>query len=800
MARNEAVGKARYELETDPTKLKKGLDDAGKRIKQTGAETEKAFAQQGTGAVSKFNKSVDGVVGRFNDLSKRGGLVGAIVGGAGLGVGLSAFSLVSGAVSGVMDKVGRSIDLASDKAEAGSKANILFGDSYGIVERASRTAASTVAMSSGAYLTAAGNVGNLVTNMGVAGDAAARMSVDLIQLAADMGSFNNASPEEVIEAIGAAFRGETEPIRAYGVMLSAAKVEQQALAMGLKDGKKPLTDYAKAMATYQLILGQTGAAQGDLARTADGLANKQRLAAARQEEALTRLGEAIVPLATELVPALADASTAAVEALSALVGGVRSLWAVVGDVNEFFKPWEKEARLAREQVAAWADELERMPEAAGQTRAALEGIAERARAAGSGLEGAKEELIDLARWTTAIAMSGNQLPGMLRNFENWTQLLEAGTITVDQFNAKVRAMTRAGLGELRDNLDLLPPALRDVVLAIDSGQDAVDRFVAAWREASTAAIRTGDWETFSAFLVANADLVREHFEQLPADVQKAMLAAGIVARQELGDWAGTIAQVYQTQLVNSMQGFWTGAGAEALIPPPAVARAIGPENPRGVSAALRRTTDQMFRTMNDAKEPWRSSWKELAEWAKNPFRPDAFERWLEKRADKAIANAKKAAEDGKPGVARRWRAIAAALRDPVIQALTEINGSVAESMGILKLFKQQTAFIGNILPTITSVFGNDGPGNNAAGTASWGGGWTWVGERGPELMRLPQGTEIKSNPESMRMASQLSGRIEVVVRDADGGLARAGIGAADLASRLGAVIASPEQSYRRFEH
>ena len=37
---------------------------------------------------------------------------------------------------------------------------------------------------------------------------------------------------------------------------------------------------------------------------------------------------------------------------------------------------------------------------------------------------------------------------------------------------------------------------------------------------------------------------------------------------------------------------------------------------------------------------------------------------------------------------------------------------------------------------------------NATGTDNWRGGWTWVGENGPELMRLPQGAQIMSNQES----------------------------------------------------
>ncbi|HZJ98901.1 MAG TPA: hypothetical protein VFC79_02790, partial [Tissierellaceae bacterium] len=45
------------------------------------------------------------------------------------------------------------------------------------------------------------------------------------------------------------------------------------------------------------------------------------------------------------------------------------------------------------------------------------------------------------------------------------------------------------------------------------------------------------------------------------------------------------------------------------------------------------------------------------------------------------------------------------------------------------------------------------PAKNAKGTENFGGGWSWVGEQGPELMKLPSGTKIRSNPKSMEMAN-----------------------------------------------
>ena len=89
------------------------------------------------------------------------------------------------------------------------------------------------------------------------------MSADIVQLAADVGSFNNAPTADVVAAIGSAFRGESEPIRQFGVMLDVASVKAKALELGLYDGRGELDKTAKATATYQLILEQTSKAQGD---------------------------------------------------------------------------------------------------------------------------------------------------------------------------------------------------------------------------------------------------------------------------------------------------------------------------------------------------------------------------------------------------------------------------------------------------------------------------------------------------------------------------------------------------------
>lgn len=248
-----------------------------------------------------------------------GSAIGAFAGGA-------ALELAQAGISAAIDSIGNAIELSSNKAEAASKVNVLFGDSARVIEEASANAASTVALSSGAYLDAAGLLGNLTTGMGVGQKQAADMSVSMIQLAADMGSFHNADPTDVIDAIGSALTGESEPLKKYGVLLNEATVQAKALELGLYSGKGALDSSARAQAVYALLLDQTKSAQGDLERTSTGLANSQRIAAAKQEEAWTRLGDVLYPIAQTVMPLVGEAIAAVVDVITDAIVNVQD-WA-----------------------------------------------------------------------------------------------------------------------------------------------------------------------------------------------------------------------------------------------------------------------------------------------------------------------------------------------------------------------------------------------------------------------------------------------------------------------------------------
>lgn len=193
---------------------------------------------------------------------------------------------------------------ASDLAETVSKVGVVFGDlGPGMIAWA-QDAATALGMSRNEALTAAGTYGNLFRSMGMTEGKSSDMSQSLVQLAADLASFNNQDPTEVMEKLRAGLVGEVMPLRSLGVNLNQALIEQRALELGLWDGKGALDASAKAQASYSLILEQTSLAQGDFERTSKGMANQQRILKAAFKDTVASVGAAIMPLIVAILPRL----------------------------------------------------------------------------------------------------------------------------------------------------------------------------------------------------------------------------------------------------------------------------------------------------------------------------------------------------------------------------------------------------------------------------------------------------------------------------------------------------------------
>jgi hypothetical protein len=187
------------------------------------------------------------------------------------------------------------ITAASDFQEAASKVNVVFGMASKSVKEFADTAAKSIGQSKTAVLNAAGVFGTFGKAAGLAGEDLSTFTTDFVTLASDLASFNNTTPEEAIEAIGAALRGEAEPIRRYGILLNDATLKQEAMELGIYKGTGALTSQQKVLAAQAAIYKQSTDAQGDFMRTADGLANSQRTLSAEFKNFQIQIGQGLLP-------------------------------------------------------------------------------------------------------------------------------------------------------------------------------------------------------------------------------------------------------------------------------------------------------------------------------------------------------------------------------------------------------------------------------------------------------------------------------------------------------------------------
>lgn len=261
------------------------------------------YPKMATGASRTITSDVDSAVAR-----------GAATGGKAVGVGMEkavqqsapklgqtfksviAPVLTTAALVSVLQFVRKSVDAYSELEDATAAASVTFGDSMSVIEKASNDASKSLGISKQQYIDGAITMGTFGKSAGLAGNDLADFSTQMVQTAGDMASFRGTTPEQAIEAVGAALRGETEPIRQYGVLLDDASLRQQALAMGLiKTTKEALTPQQRVLAAQAAILKQTSDAQGDFARTSDSTANTQKMLAAESANLSAEIGQKLAP-------------------------------------------------------------------------------------------------------------------------------------------------------------------------------------------------------------------------------------------------------------------------------------------------------------------------------------------------------------------------------------------------------------------------------------------------------------------------------------------------------------------------
>jgi len=465
--------------------LKKTLQRVPQDAKAAGKKIGDSVADGAKPGILSIQKMISDKLGRV-DVQKLGRFAVA---------GLSA-AAIGGFVKG-------NVDAFSELEDATAAASVVFGNSMDSIIAQSKTAATTMGMSQKQVIDAANTFGTYGKGAGLAGQSLADFSKQMTQTAGDMSSFKGGTPEEAIEAVGAALRGEMEPIRRYGVLLDDASLRNAALKLGLiKTTKEALTPQQKVLAAQAEILRQTTDAQGDFARTSESTANIKKTELAVLADSSAQLGQKLAPALTSARKVGIEFLTWAVDNQAALVPMVGTFGALALAVGGFVAAGKgiealKSAKATVDGLKVSFDGMSRSAKIATASAGAI-GIVATAVSVGYGI------------WAQATQEAKQQV-------EDMTEAIKADSGALGE-NSRAYAFNGLKKSGAIDAAAKLGVSAKTAVDAALGEASAVDEITAAYQRRQAEAQKTASTERDAMTAQANIGAVRDAYTLLASDI------------------------------------------------------------------------------------------------------------------------------------------------------------------------------------------------------------------------------------------------------------------------------------------
>lgn len=205
------------------------------------------------------------------------------------------------AAYGIARLLKSSLDEASTLNESLNAVSVTYGKQTKAVLGLSRAAAKGLGLSRTEFNSLSVRFSAFAKTVGGGGKSTVKTLDDLTTRASDFASVMNLEVAESAELFQSGLAGETEPLRKYGIDLSAAKVQAYAYAEGIAKTGAELTETEKVQARYGSLMEQTQQTHKDFANTSGELANQQRILGARFDNSKAKLGTALLPVAKDVV-------------------------------------------------------------------------------------------------------------------------------------------------------------------------------------------------------------------------------------------------------------------------------------------------------------------------------------------------------------------------------------------------------------------------------------------------------------------------------------------------------------------
>jgi hypothetical protein len=195
----------------------------------------------------------------------------------------------------------KSVGAASSLSDAIQASKVLMGDSSGFIIGEAQKQADAFGTSKRAFIESATSFASMMQPALGSADAASKAGVNLVKIGQDIAAIKGLKPEEAFTGIGAALRGEFDPIERFNIFLKADAIALKAVSMGLATSAATASDAAKKQATLASIMEQSSKATGFFASSAGRASNLTDALWGRVENLFASIGEKLLPIATSVL-------------------------------------------------------------------------------------------------------------------------------------------------------------------------------------------------------------------------------------------------------------------------------------------------------------------------------------------------------------------------------------------------------------------------------------------------------------------------------------------------------------------
>ena len=269
---------------------------------------EQAYAYVTLIPVAKgFQSAIAKEMGGVNNVGSKAGRDAGRGFSGGFGRALGGIATVVGgalAAAGIGSLIKNSVAQASTLEESLNAVSVAYGDVSSSIVKLGEDASSRLGVTQADFNAAAVRFSAFAERVVGEGGNVSGFVDDITTRAADFASVFNVDVSEALQVFQSGLAGEAEPLKRFGINLLDSEVKAFAMANGIGEVGRELTETEKVQARYGLLMESTAKTAGDFANTSDGLANSQRILKANFTDMQATIGAALLPALASLSKSL----------------------------------------------------------------------------------------------------------------------------------------------------------------------------------------------------------------------------------------------------------------------------------------------------------------------------------------------------------------------------------------------------------------------------------------------------------------------------------------------------------------